>query len=65
MNRIYAIAYKGLYLSLLDLKDKIAKEKSRWWFDSFFVLEGHINPSVLKPQFFNFHIYLPFLFHLA
>ena len=29
MNRIYAIAYKGLYLSLLDLKDKIAKEKSR------------------------------------
>ena len=29
MERIYAIAYKGLYQSLLDFKDNIAKEKSR------------------------------------
>ena len=29
MERIYAIAYKGLYQNLVDLKDKIAKEKSR------------------------------------
>ena len=29
MERVYAIAYKGLYQNLVDLKDKIAKEKSR------------------------------------
>ena len=29
MERVYAIAYKGLYQNLLDLKDSIAKEKSR------------------------------------
>ena len=29
MERIYAIAYKGLYQNLLDLKDSISKEKSR------------------------------------
>ena len=29
MERIYAIAYKGLYQSLLDFKDNIAKAKSR------------------------------------
>ena len=29
MNRIYAMVYKGLYQNLLDLKDNIAKEKSR------------------------------------
>ena len=29
MERIYAIAYKGLYQNLMDLKQNIAKEKSR------------------------------------
>lgn len=29
MERVYAIAYKGLYQNLVDLKDSIAKEKSR------------------------------------
>lgn len=29
MERVYAIAYKGLYQNLVDLKDKIAQEKSR------------------------------------
>lgn len=29
MERVYAIAYKGLYLNLIEFKDSIAKEKSR------------------------------------
>ena len=29
LERVYAIAYKGLYQNLVDLKDKIVKEKSR------------------------------------
>lgn len=29
LERVYAIVYKGLYQNLVDLKDKIAKEKSR------------------------------------
>ena len=29
LERVYAIAYKGLYQNLVDLKDKIAQEKSR------------------------------------